>query len=139
MILSKNRLVPLCMSLLIRASRVLSLVSSTSSRHSCTLRSKVSMSLSSTSALTAASGASESISSTVPSTPSLAPGDILFGRFIIPQASIFYSSSSTTSATTTRSYAFVNLRPIVPGHVLVVPERIVAEMRDLTEPEYLGV
>jgi diadenosine tetraphosphate (Ap4A) HIT family hydrolase len=74
------------------------------------------------------------------------PGDIMFGRFIIPQASVFYrstSSSSTTSAApsttaSAKSMAFVNLRPIVPGHVLVIPERIVPEMKDLLEEEYLS-
>jgi len=42
---------------------------------------------------------------------------------------VFYSSSETS--------AFVNLRPIVPGHVLVCPKRSgVKRLRDLTDAEY---
>ncbi|KAG9314176.1 diadenosine hydrolase [Chiua virens] len=33
------------------------------------------------------------------------------------------------------SYAIVNLKPIVPGHVLVVPTRVVPRLTDLTTPE----
>jgi bis(5'-adenosyl)-triphosphatase len=46
-----------------------------------------------------------------------------FGRFWIPAASIFLQ--------TPHSVAFVNLRPIVPGHVLVLPRRVVPHLRDL--------
>jgi len=62
----------------------------------------------------------------------LQPGDVMFGRFIIPAASIFYRSPQ-------KSVAFVNIRPIVPGHVLIIPERVVALMKDLTETEYLDM
>jgi bis(5'-adenosyl)-triphosphatase len=55
-------------------------------------------------------------------------GDMQFGKFIIPKASIFARSQS--------SAAFVNLRPIVPGHVLVMPERIVPHLEDLSTTEY---
>lgn len=58
--------------------------------------------------------------------------DVLFGKFVIPTESIFYRSSAS-------SIAFVNLRPIVPGHVLVIPERIVPVMSDLSEDEYLDL
>ncbi|KIJ65045.1 hypothetical protein HYDPIDRAFT_89088 [Hydnomerulius pinastri MD-312] len=33
------------------------------------------------------------------------------------------------------SYAIVNLKPIVPGHVLVIPTRVVPRLADLTTPE----
>ncbi|KAH7885993.1 HIT-like domain-containing protein [Phlebopus sp. FC_14] len=36
---------------------------------------------------------------------------------------------------TTLSYAIVNLKPIVPGHVLVIPTRPVPRLTDLTTPE----
>jgi bis(5'-adenosyl)-triphosphatase len=58
-------------------------------------------------------------------------GDMLFGRFVIPEASVFCRS--------TRAAAFVNLRPIVPGHVLVVPQTIVPHMADLEEADYTAL
>ncbi len=51
-----------------------------------------------------------------------------FGKFIIPSSHIFYRTSL--------SAAFVNLRPIVPGHVLVIPERVTPYLADLTDEEY---
>jgi bis(5'-adenosyl)-triphosphatase len=51
-----------------------------------------------------------------------------FGKFVIPQSHIFYR--------TKLSGAFVNLRPIVPGHVLVIPERVTPHLYDLNEEEY---
>jgi bis(5'-adenosyl)-triphosphatase len=36
---------------------------------------------------------------------------------------------------TTHSFAFVNLKPIVPGHVLISPLRRVPRLRDLSDPE----
>jgi bis(5'-adenosyl)-triphosphatase len=36
---------------------------------------------------------------------------------------------------TALSYAIVNLKPIVPGHVLVIPNRPVPRLTDLTTPE----
>jgi bis(5'-adenosyl)-triphosphatase len=62
--------------------------------------------------------------------PTLQPGDALFGKFLIPSKSIFYRSDS--------SLAFVNLRPIVPGHVLVIPSRDNCGplLSDLTDAEY---
>lgn len=36
---------------------------------------------------------------------------------------------------TALSFAFVNLKPIVPGHVLVSPLRIVKRFKDLTPEE----
>jgi len=54
-----------------------------------------------------------------------------FGRFMIPSSHIFYR--------TKQSAAFVNLRPIVPGHVLVMPYRIVPTMEELTDEEYIDL
>ena len=51
-----------------------------------------------------------------------------FGKFVIPEASVFCRSS--------RAAAFVNLRPIVDGHVLVVPKTIVPMMSDLGDEDY---
>lgn len=53
-----------------------------------------------------------------------------FGTFRIAPSQIFYSSPSKLSS------AIVNLRPIVPGHVLVIPKRVVPLLKDLTEEEY---
>jgi bis(5'-adenosyl)-triphosphatase len=58
-------------------------------------------------------------------------GDAQFGRFRIPDACIFHRTES--------SIAFVNLRPIVPGHVLVMPQKIVPHLRDLDMAEYLDL
>jgi len=58
-------------------------------------------------------------------------GDMLFGKFVIPSASVFCRSA--------RAAAFVNLRPIVPGHVLVVPKTIVSHMADLDTEDYLAL
>jgi bis(5'-adenosyl)-triphosphatase len=53
---------------------------------------------------------------------------IPFGTSILISATrIFYQ--------TTLSYAFVNLKPIVPGHVLVCPKRIVNRFGELTREE----
>lgn len=64
-------------------------------------------------------------------TTTVSTSDMRFGKFLIPSSHIFYR--------TKQSAAFVNLRPIVPGHVLVMPERIVATMEELTEDEYLDM
>jgi diadenosine tetraphosphate (Ap4A) HIT family hydrolase len=77
-------------------------------------------------------------------------GGAQFGRFHIPEGTIFYRSpttiilagaaavSETAAAATTpvTSIAFVNLRPIVPGHVLVIPQRVVATLQEMTDEEY---
>jgi len=59
-----------------------------------------------------------------------------FGKFIIPSDSIFYRSRRRNNGSSKSTFAFVNLRPIVPGHVLVVPERIVPHLSDLDDEEY---
>lgn len=51
-----------------------------------------------------------------------------FGRFIIPKASVFYRNE--------KAAAFVNLRPIVQGHVLVIPNKIVPRLEDLEDADY---
>ena len=52
----------------------------------------------------------------------------LFGRFKISSSQLFHKSEY--------SFAMVNLRPIVPGHVLVVSNRIVPMLSDLDDDEY---
>jgi bis(5'-adenosyl)-triphosphatase len=59
-----------------------------------------------------------------------ADADAYFGKFVIPAASIFYRSPGDLSI------AFCNLRPIVPGHVLVMSARSVARLEDLTDEEH---
>lgn len=54
-----------------------------------------------------------------------------FGKFLIAPSHVFYRS--------TLSVAFVNLRPIVPGHVLIVPQRVVARMESLSNEEYIDL
>ena len=60
--------------------------------------------------------------------PELKSSDAMFGRFRIPSETIFYRSAFCM--------AFVNLRPIVPGHCLISPVRCVRYLKDLTEDEY---
>mmetsp|Transcript_21505 Transcript_21505/g.36936 ORF Transcript_21505/g.36936 Transcript_21505/m.36936 type:complete len:234 (+) Transcript_21505:112-813(+) len=52
----------------------------------------------------------------------------LFGRFKISPNQIFYR--------TARSFAMVNLRPLVPGHVLICSNRVTPLLSDLEEDEY---
>jgi bis(5'-adenosyl)-triphosphatase len=52
-----------------------------------------------------------------------------FGPHRIPLSQIFYTSKASLS------YAFVNLKPLLPGHVLVVPRRIVPRYANLSIPE----
>ena len=53
---------------------------------------------------------------------------MLFGRFKILASQIFLK--------TEHSFALVNLRPLVPGHVLVVSNRIAPVLSDLNDHEY---
>ena len=55
---------------------------------------------------------------------------LLFGKFMINQSQIFYRSPSNLSA------AIVNLKPIIPGHVLVISTRVVPRLNQLTSDEY---
>ncbi|XP_073389450.1 bifunctional bis(5'-adenosyl)-triphosphatase/adenylylsulfatase FHIT isoform X2 [Physcomitrium patens] len=50
-----------------------------------------------------------------------------FGKFRIDPTEVFL--------VTQHSYAFVNLKPVVPGHVLVSPKRVVHRFLDLTPEE----
>lgn len=50
-----------------------------------------------------------------------------FGPYKIDQNEVFF--------TTELSFALVNLRPVVPGHVLVCPKRLVKRFVDLTAEE----
>jgi bis(5'-adenosyl)-triphosphatase len=57
--------------------------------------------------------------------------ELYFGKFLIPSSHVLYTSPSKLTS------ALVNLKPIVPGHVLVVPTRKnVVRMKDLTDEEY---
>lgn len=56
-----------------------------------------------------------------------------FGKFTIAQSQIFYQSPPGLSA------AIVNLRPIVPGHVLIISKRVVPRLKDLSNEEYLDL
>lgn len=55
---------------------------------------------------------------------------LIFGKFKISPEQIFYNSPTNLSA------AIVNLRPIVPGHVLIIPKRIVSKISQLDRAEY---
>lgn len=52
---------------------------------------------------------------------------VSFGPHLIRQSEVFLTTALCT--------AFVNLRPIVPGHVLVIPTRVVARFCDLSSEE----
>ncbi|KAL5720743.1 bis(5'-adenosyl)-triphosphatase [Ranunculus cassubicifolius] len=54
-------------------------------------------------------------------------GTYKFGPYKIDEKEVFYSSQL--------SYAMVNLRPLLPGHVLVCPKREVKRFVDLTADE----
>uniref|UniRef100_A0A1I7SXH6 Nitrilase and fragile histidine triad fusion protein NitFhit n=1 Tax=Caenorhabditis tropicalis TaxID=1561998 RepID=A0A1I7SXH6_9PELO len=53
--------------------------------------------------------------------------DLKFAGFSIPVGHIFYS--------TPQSFAFVNLKPVTEGHVLISPKRVVQHLTDLTDSE----
>ena len=55
------------------------------------------------------------------------PSSFTFGPISIPASHVF--------ATSPLSYAFVNLKPVVPGHVLVSPRRPVLRLAGLTPAE----
>ena len=52
---------------------------------------------------------------------------VRFATHPIPRSTIF--------AVSRRSFAFVNLRPVVPGHVLISPKRVAPRFADLTTEE----
>ncbi|KAI5803497.1 HIT-like domain-containing protein [Peziza echinospora] len=51
---------------------------------------------------------------------------VYFGAFVVT-SQVFYR--------TTYSFALVNLKPLLPGHVLVCPKRVVPRLRDLKPEE----
>lgn len=53
--------------------------------------------------------------------------DLKFAGFTIPVNHVFYSTS--------HSFAFVNLKPVTDGHVLICPKRVVQHLTDLTDSE----
>lgn len=73
-----------------------------------------------------------------PNNSNLSDGDKLFGKFVIPAASIFYQSTQNQQQQPS-SFAFVNLRPIVKGHVLVCPTTIVPHLHELSDEEYTNL
>lgn len=54
-----------------------------------------------------------------------------FGPFIIPDEHVIFK--------TKHSYAFVNIRPFLPYHILVSPLKRVSRLRELNEEEYLDL
>jgi diadenosine tetraphosphate (Ap4A) HIT family hydrolase len=55
------------------------------------------------------------------------PEFLSFSRFPIDSRTVFH--------VTEFSYAFTNLKPVIPGHVLVSPKRVVDRMTNLTPSE----
>ncbi|CAD6198155.1 unnamed protein product [Caenorhabditis auriculariae] len=53
--------------------------------------------------------------------------DFNFATFPIDSKTIFYRSA--------HSFAFVNLKPVLDGHVLISPKRVVEKLTDLTDEE----
>ena len=54
-------------------------------------------------------------------------GYFLFSSIKIPKSNVFFRLGTT--------FAFVNLRPLTFGHVLIIPERVVSRIKDLTKEE----
>ncbi|KAG4304829.1 hypothetical protein PORY_001882 [Pneumocystis oryctolagi] len=52
--------------------------------------------------------------------------EVYFGPFIVSKQVFFHAKNSL---------ALVNLRPLLPGHVLVIPRRSVLRLRDLLDTE----
>ena len=59
--------------------------------------------------------------------PTFSFQDRLFGPYPV--------DSSQSFAETHLSFAFVNIKPVVPGHVLISPERVVKSFEELTAEE----
>ena len=55
------------------------------------------------------------------------PDKLSFATWPIAKGEIFYA--------TPLSFAFTNLKPVVPGHVLVAPKKVVARLADLSAEE----
>ena len=54
-----------------------------------------------------------------------------FGQHIIKPSSVFWESNL--------SFAFVNIKPVLPGHVLVSPKRVEPSFTDLTPEEAVDI
>lgn len=54
---------------------------------------------------------------------------VQFGKFALAPTQVFYVSASGGT------YATVNLKPLCPGHVLVIPKRVVPLLAELSEAE----
>jgi len=55
------------------------------------------------------------------------PESLSFYRFPIDSRTVFHVSEL--------SFAFTNLKPVIPGHVLVSPKRVVGRLTDMTDQE----
>ena len=55
---------------------------------------------------------------------------VQFGKFSLTPAQVFYVSASGGT------YATVNLKPLCPGHVLVIPKRVVPTLAELSQAEH---
>ena len=75
----------------------------------------------------AAASSSKATMTSVPSSSSHQKATYKFGPIDIPASQVFYE--------TPLSLGLVNLKPVVPGHVLVVSRRVVARFADLTPEE----
>ena len=69
------------------------------------------------------------MSSSSSSSPPSSSSSRHFGPYPLLESQVFYESASK------QTQAFVNLGPIVPGHVLVTPRRVVARMAQLSHEE----
>mmetsp|Transcript_64151 Transcript_64151/g.134901 ORF Transcript_64151/g.134901 Transcript_64151/m.134901 type:complete len:315 (+) Transcript_64151:60-1004(+) len=54
---------------------------------------------------------------------------VQFGKFSLKPSQVFFTSTSGLS------FATVNLKPLVPGHMLVVPRRCIGSIGELTDEE----
>jgi len=52
---------------------------------------------------------------------------VQFGQYVVKATQVFFQSEL--------SLALVNLKPVLPGHVLVIPKRVVARFKDLSHAE----
>ena len=75
-----------------------------------------------------ASMATSSTASPPPQPPASA-SDLMFGPYAIRWSEVFAESPSG------RALALVNLKPLVPGHVLILPRRVVPRLAGLTDDE----
>ena len=55
------------------------------------------------------------------------PEILSFSKFPIDTRTVFHASDL--------SFAFTNLKPVIPGHVLVSPRRVVDRLTNMTERE----